>query len=61
ARTGCTQVHLSASKTICDPSTHARSAISFVRTAISEDSFQVTDPALVREVADKLLAIGQRD
>ena len=58
ARTGCTQVHLSASKPICDPSAHARPQISFTRPVPPEDSYQVTDATLVREIANKLLAIS---
>lgn len=57
-RTGCTQVHLSASKTICDLSAHARPQISFARPASTDDSYQVTDAALVSEIANKLLALS---
>ena len=58
ARTGCSQVHLSASKPICDPSAHARPQISFTRPIPPEDSYHVTDASLVREIANKLLAIS---
>lgn len=58
ARTGSTQVHLSASKTICDASAHARPQINFTRPASSDDSYQVTDATLVSEIVNKLLAIS---
>lgn len=56
ARTGCTQVHMSASRAICDPSAHARPQIRFTRTMPPEDSYQMTDETLVREMVNKLAA-----
>jgi copper homeostasis protein len=55
ARTGCDQVHMTAWKSVADTSTHCNSALRFAASGSPpEDSFQMTDAALVRQVAEKL-------
>ncbi|MGZ4816181.1 MAG: copper homeostasis protein CutC [Terriglobales bacterium] len=55
ARTGCTQVHLTAFKTVTDPSTRHYPNVTFGGSLHPpEDSFQMTDAALVRQIAETL-------
>jgi copper homeostasis protein len=55
ARTGCTQVHLTAFKTVEDPSTRNRPHVTFGGALQPpEDRFQMTDSELVRQIATKL-------
>jgi copper homeostasis protein len=55
ARTGCTQIHLTAFKTATDSSTHQRTNVTFGGALYpAEDSFLVTDAELVRRLAATL-------
>jgi copper homeostasis protein len=55
ARTGCTQVHLTAFKTAIDPSTRQRPQVTFGGALYpTEDSFLMTDAELVRKLAATL-------
>src|SRR5580704_7780482 len=56
-KTTCNQIHLTAWKTTSDPSTHANPAVTFGGALYPpEDRYQITDSALVREIAKKLQA-----
>ena len=55
ARTGCNQVHMTAWKSVPDTSTRANAELRFAASGSPpEDSFQMTDAALVRQVVEKL-------
>jgi len=55
ARTGCAGVHLTAFKTVSDPSTQRHPNVTFGGSLQPpEDSFVMTDAALVRQIAEKL-------
>lgn len=55
AQTGCRQVHLTAFKTMEDLSTRGRPQVTFGGALYpAEDRFQMTDAALVKEMAEKL-------
>ena len=54
-KTCCKQIHLTAFKTASDPSTHARPQVTFGGALYpSEDTFLMTDAALVRQLTAKL-------
>ena len=54
-QTTCNQIHLTAWKTATDPSTHANPAVTFGGALYPpEDRYQITDSALVREIAARL-------
>jgi copper homeostasis protein len=55
ARTGCTQVHLTAFKTLTDRSTHAKPGVTFGGSLHpAEDMYLMTDAGLVKQIAEKL-------
>jgi len=55
ARTGCTQVHMTAFKTVEDRSTHQHQNVTFGGSLRPpEDRYSMTDAGLVRQIADKL-------
>jgi copper homeostasis protein len=55
ARTGCSQVHLTAFRTALDTSTRRRPHVTFGGALYpTEDSFSVADPELVRDISNRL-------
>lgn len=54
-KTGCTQVHMTAPRSLCDPSLSGRPAVTFNGQLVpSESSYEMTDSSLVERIVNEI-------